>query len=92
MQRHIFDTIAGVIQAREQAGAVALLILVWVALQCFTTLICATNRAWGTRGIQLVAAAAEEPGAARHHGGCGPPGHGGAGADENGEGLAVSRA
>jgi YihY family inner membrane protein len=48
MQRHIFDTIAGVISAREQAGAVALLILVWVALQCFTTLICATNRAWGT--------------------------------------------
>ena len=48
MQRHIFDTIAGVIQAREQAGVVALLILVWAALQCFTTLICATNRAWGT--------------------------------------------
>ena len=48
MQRHIFDAIAGVIQAREQAGAVALLILVWTALQCFTTLICATNRAWGT--------------------------------------------
>ena len=48
MQRHIFDAIAGVIQAREQAGAVALLILVWAALQCFTTLICATNRAWGT--------------------------------------------
>jgi len=48
MQRQIFDTLAGVIKAREQAGAVALLILVWVALQCFTTLICATNRAWGT--------------------------------------------
>jgi Ca2+-transporting ATPase len=48
MQRHVFDTIAGVIKAREQAGAVAFLILVWVALQCFTTLICATNRAWGT--------------------------------------------
>jgi len=48
MQRHIFDAIAGVIAAREQAGAVALLILVWTALQCFTTLICATNRAWGT--------------------------------------------
>jgi Ca2+-transporting ATPase len=48
MQRHIFDTLAGVTKAREQAGAVALLILVWVALQCFTTLICATNRAWGT--------------------------------------------
>ena len=48
MQRHVFDTLAGVIKAREQAGAVALLILAWVALQCFTTLICATNRAWGT--------------------------------------------
>ena len=48
MQRHIFDTIAGVIKAREQAGAVAFLILAWAALQCFTTLICATNRAWGT--------------------------------------------
>ena len=48
MQRHIFDTIAGVIKAREQAGVVALLILVWASLQCFTTLVCATNRAWGT--------------------------------------------
>jgi Ca2+-transporting ATPase len=48
MQRHIFDTIAGVIKARQQAGAVAFLILVWTARQCFTTLICATNRAWGT--------------------------------------------
>ena len=48
MQRHVFDTIAGVIKAREQAGVVAFLILVWAALQCFTTLICATNRAWGT--------------------------------------------
>lgn len=48
MQRYIFDSITGVIQAREQAGAVALLVLVWTALYCFTTLICATNRAWGT--------------------------------------------
>lgn len=48
MQRHIFDTIAGVIKARQQAGAVALLVLAWTARQCFTTLICATNRAWGT--------------------------------------------
>jgi Ca2+-transporting ATPase len=48
MQRQIFDTIAGVIKARQQTSAVALLILVWAALQCFTTLICATNRAWGT--------------------------------------------
>jgi YihY family inner membrane protein len=49
MQHHIFNTIAGVITARRQAGAVALLILVWVALQCFTTLISATNRAWGAK-------------------------------------------
>jgi Ca2+-transporting ATPase len=48
IQRLIFDTIAGVIKTRQRAGAVALLILVWAALQCFTTLIRATNRAWGT--------------------------------------------
>ena len=48
MQRQIFGIIAGVIKAREQAGAVAFLILAWATLQCFTTLICATNRAWGT--------------------------------------------
>ncbi len=46
MQSYIFDTVAGVINARGQAGMVALLILVWVILQCFTTLISATNRAW----------------------------------------------
>lgn len=45
MQWHLFDTIAGVIQVREEAGTIALLILVSVALQCFTTLTCATNRA-----------------------------------------------
>jgi Ca2+-transporting ATPase len=48
MQRQISGTLAGVIQAREQAGVVAFLMLVWAALQCFSTLICATNRAWGT--------------------------------------------
>ncbi len=48
MQRHIFETIAGVIKAREQAGTVAFLLLVWGGLQCFTTLICATNLAWST--------------------------------------------
>lgn len=50
MQRQIFDTIGGVIQARERAGAVAFLVLVWVALQCCTTLICVTNHAWGRVG------------------------------------------
>jgi YihY family inner membrane protein len=48
MQSYIFDTIAGAVRARGQAGAVALLILVWVGLQCFITLISATNHAWGT--------------------------------------------
>lgn len=47
MQSHIFDTIAGVVQARGQAGAVAFVMLVWTSMQFFTTLICATNRAWG---------------------------------------------
>jgi Ca2+-transporting ATPase len=48
MQRHIFDTIAGVVNASARAGTVAFLALVWVAMQSFTTLICATSRAWGT--------------------------------------------
>jgi YihY family inner membrane protein len=47
MQHHIFDTVSGVIKARQQAGVVAFLILLWGALQCFITLIYATNRAWG---------------------------------------------
>jgi Ca2+-transporting ATPase len=50
MQRQVVATVAGVVNARERAGAVALLILVWAALQCFSTLICATNRAWGIAG------------------------------------------
>lgn len=50
MQTYIFDTIAGVIKARGQAGVVAFFILVWVTLQCFTTLVSATNRAWGLAG------------------------------------------
>ena len=48
MQAYIFDTVAGVIKARGQAGVVAFFILVWVALQCFSTLVSATNRAWGS--------------------------------------------
>jgi Ca2+-transporting ATPase len=47
MESHIIATIAGVIKVREKAGAIAFLILLWGALQCFTTLIIATNRAWG---------------------------------------------
>lgn len=47
MQGQIFETVAGVIQARQEAGVIAIPLLIWVALQCFVTLICATNRAWG---------------------------------------------
>jgi YihY family inner membrane protein len=47
MQVRIFEALAGVIQAREQAGLVALLVLVWTALRCFKTLVRVTNRAWG---------------------------------------------
>jgi Ca2+-transporting ATPase len=48
MQHHVFDTIAGVIKARRHASAIALLILIWGALRCFTTLIRAANRARDT--------------------------------------------
>ena len=48
MQHHIDRAIIGAIETRGQAGVVAFLILAWVAHRCFTTLICATNRAWGT--------------------------------------------
>ncbi|MFZ2630086.1 MAG: YihY/virulence factor BrkB family protein [Desulfosalsimonadaceae bacterium] len=48
MQRYIFDTIAGVVKARGQASAIAFLMLVWSAMQFFTALISATNRAWGS--------------------------------------------
>ncbi len=47
MRAFIFDTIAGVIEARGQMGVVAFLILVWVAIRCFTILVSAINRAWG---------------------------------------------
>ena len=47
MQSYVFDAIAGLIKARKQAGVVAFLILAWAALQCFTTLVLVTNRAWG---------------------------------------------
>lgn len=47
MRDYVFDTIAGVIEARGQVGVVAFLILVWVAIRCFTILVSAINRAWG---------------------------------------------
>lgn len=49
-QGHVFDAITQVIKARGSAGLFALLMLVWAAAQLFTTLIQASNRAWGTTG------------------------------------------
>jgi YihY family inner membrane protein len=49
-QQQVVETFAGVVKARGQAGAIAVLMLVWAALQCCNTLIGATNRAWGLEG------------------------------------------
>ncbi len=48
MQQYISSAIAGVINARDKASTVASLALAWTALQCFATLIVATNRAWAS--------------------------------------------
>lgn len=49
MQHYVFTAVSGVINSREKASTVAFLTLVWTATQCFTTLIVATNRAWGSK-------------------------------------------
>ncbi|MDK9698597.1 MAG: YihY/virulence factor BrkB family protein [bacterium] len=48
MKQQIIDNITSVINARGQAGAIAFLMLLWVSTQFFTTMISATNRAWGS--------------------------------------------
>lgn len=48
MQDTIFNTVAGVANASGKAGAVAILLLIWVSIQCIVTLVSAINRAWGT--------------------------------------------
>jgi len=47
MQNYVSSTLSGVVSASGTMGGIALIILVWSALQCFITLISATNRAWG---------------------------------------------
>jgi YihY family inner membrane protein len=49
MKRYVFDTIDGVIRERNQAGVIASLFLIWVTIQCFTTLIIAAVNAWGVK-------------------------------------------
>ncbi|HAH33075.1 MAG TPA: hypothetical protein DCL44_12250 [Elusimicrobia bacterium] len=50
MQLYILTTISGVVNARQQAGIVAFLMLLWVAIQFLSTLVQATNRAWNLEG------------------------------------------
>jgi Ca2+-transporting ATPase len=45
MQSYIFTTDAGVVKAPGKTGLIAFLMLVWAAMQFFSSLICATNRA-----------------------------------------------
>ena len=47
LRKHVFEVIQGVIEGRAQASAFAFVMLVWTALQCFTTIIAVTNAAWG---------------------------------------------
>lgn len=52
MQSYIFDTTAGVINARGQAGVLALLTLIWTTMKIFSTLTSAMNKAWGASQVQ----------------------------------------
>ena len=47
MQSYIFNTVAEVVKAPGKTGLIAFLMLIWAAMQFFSSLICATNRAWG---------------------------------------------
>jgi Ca2+-transporting ATPase len=47
MQSYIFTTVAGVVKAPGKTSIIAFLMLVWASMQFFSSLICATNRAWG---------------------------------------------
>jgi Ca2+-transporting ATPase len=48
MQNFVSTTLSGVVSARGAMGGIAFVLLVWSSLQCFITLILATNLAWGT--------------------------------------------
>ncbi len=47
MRTKVFEVISGVLESRTRASVVALVMLVWTSLQCFSTLISVTNTAWG---------------------------------------------
>ncbi len=48
LQQYLFDTVLKVSRTRGKAGFLAFAMLTWAAMQFFTTLVHATNRAWGT--------------------------------------------
>jgi len=50
MQERVFGTILHIAGARGRAGLTAFIMLVWAATQFFTTIVHATNRAWGDEG------------------------------------------
>jgi YihY family inner membrane protein len=47
LRARVFEGLAEIIRARQQAGILALIMLLWTSLQLFTTLVRVTNRAWG---------------------------------------------
>ena len=47
MQNFLFDTLMQVVEASGSASIAAILVLSWSAMQFFSTLITATNQAWG---------------------------------------------
>jgi YihY family inner membrane protein len=47
MQSYLFDTLTQVVNTSGSASIMAILVLIWSAMQFFTTLIMATNQAWG---------------------------------------------
>jgi len=49
MQTYIFSAMAGVVKIRVQAGSIMFIMLAWVSIQFFITLIRATNQAWGNK-------------------------------------------
>ncbi len=52
MQDQIFNNLASVVKSRGHVGVIAFFILIWGAIQCFSTLIFAANLAWGTPVIK----------------------------------------
>lgn len=53
MQQDVLDTVTGVVSSRGRVGVVSFLVLLWVAVQCYVTLVLAINRMWGLPLVRL---------------------------------------